>query len=360
MSGKTVADLRQEYDEHKAKCEELRKQIKSLANAGDGDSLQKAINGSDSQAPARPNFESRQLLRGHFGKIYAMQWQRGEGHNLVSASQDGNLMIWNGHNANKKQLITLRSSWVMTCAYSPSGDTVACGGLDNICSIYSTNQSTAFENSHAIHELAQHEGYLSCCRYVSDDEIITSSGDSTCIVWDINERKAVRTIVDHSGDVMSVSINFDNPKLFVSGSCDTTARIFDIRADKSLVGTFRGHNADINAVQWFPDFKAFGTGSDDSYLRLFDQRAYRQLNSYTDDTAICGITSLCFSKSGKYLFAGYDDNPFCLVWNTTRAQVVQRLTGIGNLSTRVSCIGMQGDGKAFCTGSWDNLLRVWA
>ncbi len=31
----------------------------------------------------------------------------------------------------------LRSSWVMTCAYAPSGNSVACGGLDNICSIYS-------------------------------------------------------------------------------------------------------------------------------------------------------------------------------------------------------------------------------
>ena len=32
--------------------------------------------------------------------------------------------------------IPLRSSWVMTCAYSASGNYVACGGLDNICSIY--------------------------------------------------------------------------------------------------------------------------------------------------------------------------------------------------------------------------------
>ena len=32
--------------------------------------------------------------------------------------------------------IPLRSSWVMTCAYAPSGNYVACGGLVNICSIY--------------------------------------------------------------------------------------------------------------------------------------------------------------------------------------------------------------------------------
>ena len=37
----------------------------------------------------------------------------------------------------KVHAIPLRSSWVMTCAYAPSRNFVACGGLDNICSIYS-------------------------------------------------------------------------------------------------------------------------------------------------------------------------------------------------------------------------------
>ena len=56
--------------------------------------------------------------------------------NLVSASQDGKLIVWDSYSTNKVHAIPLRSSWVMTCAYAPSGSFVACGGLDNICSIY--------------------------------------------------------------------------------------------------------------------------------------------------------------------------------------------------------------------------------
>jgi len=55
--------------------------------------------------------------------------------NLVSASQDGKLIVWDGYTTNKVHAIPLRSSWVMTCAYAPSGNYVACGGLDNICSV---------------------------------------------------------------------------------------------------------------------------------------------------------------------------------------------------------------------------------
>ena len=100
-------------------------------------------------------------------------------------SQDGKLIIWNGMNTLKMNAIPLRSSWVMTCAYSPSGNFVACGGLDNLCSIYALKggQGSAEQTRMAYRELAQHEGYLSCCRFFDDREILTSSGDSSCILW---------------------------------------------------------------------------------------------------------------------------------------------------------------------------------
>lgn len=83
----------------------------------------------------------------------------------------------------------------MTCAYSASGDLVACGGLDNLCSVYKLSngqnpQGTGPAPQKTFAELAQHEGYLSCCRFIGDNEIITSSGDSTCILWDVQTKVA--------------------------------------------------------------------------------------------------------------------------------------------------------------------------
>lgn len=96
---------------------------------------------------------------------------------LVSASQDGKLIVWDAYTTNKVHAIPLRSSWVMTCAYAPSGSYVACGGLDNICSIYSLK--TREGNVRVSRELPGHTGYLSCCRFVDDSQIVTSSGDMT-------------------------------------------------------------------------------------------------------------------------------------------------------------------------------------
>jgi guanine nucleotide-binding protein G(I)/G(S)/G(T) subunit beta-1 len=153
---------------------------------------------------------------------------------------------------------------------------------------------------------------------------------------------------------MSVSV-FSDRNIFVSGSCDATAKLWDIR-EPGAVKSFPGHESDINSVQFFPDGNAFGTGSDDSSCRLFDIRAYRQLNKYYSDRILCGITSVAFSTSGQMMFAGYDDYN-CYVWDTQLGVNVASLAGHEN---RVSCLGVSPDGRALVTGSWDTFLKIWA
>lgn len=293
----------------------------------------------------------RRTLKGHLAKIYAMHWATDKRH-LVSASQDGKLIVWDAYTTNKVHAIPLRSSWVMTCAYAPSGSFVACGGLDNICSVY--NLKTKEGAVKVARELSAHTGYLSCCRFISDRQIITASGDMSCMLWDIDAGLKTLEFTDHTGDVMSLSLSPDK-NIFVSGACDATAKVWDTRTGR-CVQTFTGHESDINAVAFFPDGNAFGTGSDDASCRLFDLRADRELNQYTHDNILCGITSLAFSVSGRLLFAGYDDYN-CNVWDTLKGERVGVLAAHEN---RVSCLGVSQDGMALCTGSWDSLLKIWA
>ncbi|KAF3063067.1 hypothetical protein CFAM422_010345, partial [Trichoderma lentiforme] len=299
--------------------------------------------------PKNQLMRAKRTLKGHLAKIYAMHWSTDRRH-LVSASQDGKLIIWDAYTTNKVHAIPLRSSWVMTCAYAPSGNFVACGGLDNICSIYNLNQQRDGPTRVA-RELSGHAGYLSCCRFINDRSILTSSGDMTCMKWDIETGQKVTEFADHLGDVMSISLNPTNQNTFISGACDAFAKLWDIRAGKA-VQTFAGHESDINAIQFFPDGHSFVTGSDDATCRLFDIRADRELNLYGSESILCGITSVATSVSGRLLFAGYDDFE-CKVWDITRGEKVGSLVGHEN---RVSCLGVSNDGISLCTGSWDSLV----
>jgi len=191
------------------------------------------------------NMRARRTLRGHLAKIYAMHWAA-DSRNLVSASQDGKLIVWDAYTTNKIHAIPLRSSWVMTCAYAPSGSFVACGGLDNLCSIYSLK--TREGNVKVSRELPGHTGYLSCCRFLDDGQILTSSGDMTCALWDVETGQQHTTYSGHTGDAMSLALAPDM-RAFVSGACDASSKLWDMR-DGMCQQTFTGHESDINAVSF--------------------------------------------------------------------------------------------------------------
>jgi len=328
--------------------EQLQSSIKEKRNLVNDAKLTEST--SSMNQVGRIVMRTRRTLRGHLAKIYAMHWAF-DSRNLVSASQDGKLIVWDSYSTNKVHAIPLRSSWVMTCAYAPSGAFVACGGLDNVCSIYSLRPREG--NVRVSRELPGHTGYLSCCRFIDDNKIVTSSGDMTCAMWDVETGQQEAVFNGHSGDVMSLSLSPDL-RTFVSGACDASAKLWDIR-EGCCKQTFTGHESDINAVTFFPNGQAFATGSDDATCRLFDIRADQELCMYSHDNIICGITSVAFSKSGRLLLAGYDDFN-CNVWDSMRAERAGVLVGHDN---RVSCLGVTEDGMAVCTGSWDSFLKVW-
>ncbi|XP_054569724.1 guanine nucleotide-binding protein subunit beta-4 isoform X2 [Eptesicus fuscus] len=302
-----------ELEQLRQEAEQLRNQIQDARKACNDATLVQITSNMDSVG--RIQMRTRRTLRGHLAKIYAMHWGY-DSRLLVSASQDGKLIIWDSYTTNKMHAIPLRSSWVMTCAYAPSG-------------------------------------YLSCCRFLDDSQIVTSSGDTNCALWDIETAQQTTTFTGHSGDVMSLSLSPDM-RTFVSGACDASSKLWDIR-DGMCRQSFSGHVSDINAVSFFPNGYAFATGSDDATCRLFDLRADQELLLYSHDNIICGITSVAFSKSGRLLLAGYDDFN-CNVWDTLKGDRAGVLAGHDN---RVSCLGVTDDGMAVATGSWDSFLRIW-
>jgi len=295
-------------------------------------------------------------LKGHFGKVYALHWA-GDSKHMVSASQDGKLIIWNTHSTNKVQAIPLQSSWVMTCAYETSEDRlVACGGLDNVCSVYRLSSEGGINAAKAAHELHEHEGYISCCRFLGMNQVISASGDGDCILWDLVEGKRLQKFQDHDGDVMSLAVTPHNPSIFVSGSTDMTARIWDLRTSRCEL-LFEGHESDINSVAFFPTGNALGTGSDDASCKIFDLRACREIGSYFSENVVCGITSVDFSGSGRMMFAGYDDYS-AFGWDVTTPGEAKPFR-IAKHEKRVSCLQVNPAKNCLATGSWDTQLKLW-
>jgi len=346
--------INEKMNECKARIRELKEKIKQYVDGLETTTLKSYVSSHRNEHGGRPPaLRHRRRLPGHFGKIYALHWASNSD-DIVSASQDGKLLVWNVTTSNKKVAIPLRSAWVMTCAYSPEGKFVASGGLDNLCSIFNIQESIGWEIKQPYRELQQHEGYLSECRFIDDSQIVTASGDGTIIHWDIEKQTPLKQFSEHGGDVQSVAI-LKERHLLVSGAIDAKAKVWDWRTGE-CVASFGGHESDINSVRWFPDGYAFASGSDDATCRLFDLRAHRQLNKYHNDAIFSTVTKIDFSKSGSYLFVGYDEDPTCLGWDVLTAESVMQLPH----PTRCSCVQIAPNGFSLATGCWDKILRIWA
>lgn len=342
----------------------LQQQIEQVQKSKRDQSLSDAARGQP-QAPVRgpPNVKLRRTLKGHFGKVTALHWG-GDSCHLVSASQDGNLLVWNAMTSNKIQSISLKSSYVMAVGMEQSqGRMIACGGLDNLCTVYKLDAPDK-----AV-EMASHDGFLSCCRFLSQEHILTSSGDSTCIRWDIALGKPVDTFAEHTADAMFISLKPGDRNVFASCSVDQTVKVWDIRTPKSSVSTFKVHTGDINAIEFMPsDGNVFATCSQDESVCLFDIRACNEINRFgatpkesSDGSAVPteGYTSLAFSRSGRVIFCGHSEGSV-LAFDTLSEKKTQAFALSGAHERHVSCVGVSPNGDALCTGSWDSSLKVWA
>uniref|UniRef100_A0A1I7ZLW0 WD_REPEATS_REGION domain-containing protein n=1 Tax=Steinernema glaseri TaxID=37863 RepID=A0A1I7ZLW0_9BILA len=303
---------------------------------------------------AHLSIKQRRCLKGHAGKVLCMDWCLDKRH-IVSSSQDGKVIVWDGFTTNKEHALTMPTTWVMACAYSPSAGLIACGGLDNKCSVV----PLSFEDDilQKKRSVATHTSYMSCCMFLrSDNLLLTGSGDSTCAIWDVESGQMVQNFHGHTGDVFAIDIpKCDTGNIFISAGADKHALVWDIRTGQ-CVQSFEGHEADINTLRFHPNGDAFATGSDDSSCRLFDLRADRQVCVYEKESVLFPVHGVDFSVSGRILFAGYGDHRVG-VWDSLKCVRQSVLYGHEN---RISCLRTSPDGTAICTASWDCTIRIWA
>ncbi|EGW33395.1 uncharacterized protein SPAPADRAFT_151428 [Spathaspora passalidarum NRRL Y-27907] len=344
-------------------------------------------------------------LKGHQNKVAKLVWSA-DSSKILSASQDGYMFIWDPITGFKKHVIQLENTWVLTCSYSADEKLAASGGLDNVCTIYKIKPDTITnpisyrggnQPNQGIYQKVEsvfkgHTAYISECEFIDNSSIVTASGDMTCILWDVTKGRKVRDFIDHVSDILSLAIfpqSIFNANVFISGSADGYAKIWDLRSPTPSQNFFIS-NSDVNSVKAFPGGGAFITGSDDGLVRLFDMRSDCELSTYNllaqlqtpggkisqtfltrlDDsewmnsnTSINsaienqGIYSLDFGKSGRFIYACYSEQG-CIVWDTLKNEIVD---SVGNdHNNKINQVSVSPDGVALATGSWDTTIKVWS
>ncbi|SCU82638.1 LADA_0C06964g1_1 [Lachancea dasiensis] len=120
--------------------------------------------------------------------------------------------------------------------------------------------------------ISGHNGWVRCvCVDPVDNEwFVTGSNDSTIKIWDLATGRLKLTLMGHVMTVRSLAISTRNPYMF-SASEDKMVKCWDLEKN-AAIKDFHGHFSGVNSVDVHPTLDIIASAGRDSVVRLWDIR----------------------------------------------------------------------------------------
>ena len=180
--------------------------------------------------------------------------------------------------------------------------------------------------------------------------LVSSSGDQTIKLWNLQTGKLLRTLSGHSGTVWSIAISSDGQTL-ASGSSDNTIKIWKLGTGE-LLQTLFGHTDRVISVTLSPDGKLLASGSVDKTIKIWNlssRKLKSTLSGHSD-----WVNSIAISPDGQTLASGIGDT--IKIWDLNTGSLLHRLP---RHSSGVSSVCFSANGKRLVSGSGDKTIKIW-
>lgn len=130
--------------------------------------------------------------------------------------------------------------------------------------------------------------------------VLLGNTRGSVFLFDLQTQRQIEVFSRHSAGVLSLKNIGKNA--FVSGSMDTSVRVWDIR-QKSEIMVLRGHAGAVTSVDSSPDELWVGSCSDDSTIRIWEISSAKMINMFSSPEQK-SIQSLSFNPEEIQIAAG--------------------------------------------------------
>ncbi|MDJ0774572.1 MAG: AAA-like domain-containing protein [Mastigocoleus sp. MO_167.B18] len=335
------------------------------------------------------NIETRKQIEnflGHRGTVWGVNFSP-DGKQLVSSGSDGTLQLWNLNTPGREpQTFKGHTGGIRNVTFSPDGKKLFSIGdrTLRIWSLEDTEPQTLLTN----------DGEVSAVSFSPDGKIIAAaSTDSNIKLWNIKNRKLVKTLKGHTKNIIDISFS-PNGKLLVSGSSDKTVKLWNLEngteiysrkghtgilysvnfspdgkqlasasndrtvkiwnaEDGELLQTLQGHVHTARAVSFSPDGKKFASASSDGRVIFWNINNGRMSGVF--DTGMGYLHALAFSPDSKLIATGGDQGVI-KIWDTENEKELQPITAHREW---IRSLRFSPNGKILASGSFDNTIKLW-
>src|SRR5258706_220726 len=158
----------------------------------------------------------------------------------------------------------------------------------------------------------------------------------------------------HTRPIQSMCYSPDGT-LVVSGSPDSTTRMWGCELGTSVGKPLRGHTQEVNSVAYSPNGRHIISGSDDSTIRIWDAETGTAVGNPLEGHARA-VLSIAYSPDGRHITSGSNDRTI-RIWDAENgASVGSPLVGHAG---PVYSVAYSPYRQRIASGSSDKTNRVW-
>lgn len=190
------------------------------------------------------------------------------------------------------------------------------------------------------------------CWIRDEDKIVFADRTGTVHIYSLDKGQVINTLRGHEGRASSLCVSGDGRKI-VSGSYDTTVRVWDTSATSSPAKVLKGHKKPVTSVGISQSGRWIVSGSPDGTVRVWNtiqSSAAEFMVGHTDR-----VSSVSISSYGQWIVSGSHDGTVRL-WNTIAGPKSVKILKIN--STPVTSVSISHNGRWISCGSL-NMVIVW-
>lgn len=148
-----------------------------------------------------------------------------------------------------------------------TGRVLVTGGQDRNVNLWALGNEKCFMS------LTDHNGQVDCVRFACGDDIVYSADENGIIKrWDLNAQPGCVSFYGHMKSVRTLDFHPHYENIFVSGSNDTTVRLWDLKKGDGSCLKYRGHIANVNSVKFSPDGWWIASAGTEGLFKLFKKK----------------------------------------------------------------------------------------
>jgi WD40 repeat protein len=201
-----------------------------------------------------------------------------------------------------------------------------------------------------------HTNGVLCMRYSPNgSHIVTGSIDSTIRIWDAETGTTVgEPLKGHTGWVWGVAYS-PNGRHIISGCYDGTIRIWDAETGAAIGKPIEAHEKPVWSVAFSPNGRHIISGSDDGTIQIWDVEKSAAVGKPLEGH-IKSVLSVAYSPDGQNIVSGSKDLSVRIWDSETGGMVGNPLEGH---RASVRSVIYSPDGRHIVSGSDDNTIRIW-